>query len=61
MSCLAARKSSMVGSFHLSRPVPFLANTYDLSRDLLRVAISCFVPKISGIYIEVEILQKIWW
>jgi len=51
----------MVGSFHLSRPVPFLVNTYDLSRDLLRVAISYFVPKISGIYIEVEILQKIWW
>ena len=61
MSCSAARRSLIVGGFYLGGPVPFLVNIPDLSRDLLRIAISCFVPRISGIYMEVETLQKIWW
>ena len=46
----------MVGGFHLGGPIPFLVNVPDLSRNLLRVAIPCFVPRISGIYMELETL-----
>ena len=43
----------MVGGFHLGRPVPFLVNAPVLSRrNLLRAAMPCFVPRISGIYME---------
>ena len=31
-----------------------------LLRNLLRAAIPCFVPRISGIYIELEILWRVW-
>ena len=58
--CSAVRKSSIVNGFHLDRLVPFLVNISDLLRNLLRVAISCFVPRISGIYIELKTLWKIW-
>ena len=51
-----ARGSSIVGGFHLGRPVPFLVNVPDFSRNLLRVAIPCFVLRISGIYMELETL-----
>ena len=37
-------------------PIPFLVNAPDLSRNLLRVAMSCFIPRISGMYIELETL-----
>jgi len=57
--CLAARESSIVGSFHLGRPVPFLVNAPVLSRNLLRAAMPCFVPRISGIYMELETLWRI--
>ena len=50
-----------MGGFYLSRPVPLLVNTSDLSRNLLRAAMPCFVLRISGIYMEFEILQRIWW
>ena len=46
--------------FHLGRPVSFLVNVPVLLRNLLRVAIPCFVPRISGIYIELEILWRVW-
>ena len=46
--------------FHLGRPVPFLVNAPDLSRNLLRMAMPCFVPRISGIYMELETLRRIW-
>ena len=46
--------------FHLGRPVPFLVNVPDLSRNLLRAAMPCFVPRISGIYMELETLWRIW-
>ena len=46
----------MVGDFYLGRTVLFLVNTSDLSRNLLKVAISCFVLRISDIYIKLEIL-----
>ena len=46
--------------FHLGKLVPLLVNAPDLSRNLLRTAIPCFVPRISGIYMEFEILQRIW-
>ena len=59
--CSAARKSSIVGDFHLDRSVPFLVNTSILSRNLLRTAMLCFVLRISSIYIELETLQRIWW
>ena len=36
-------------------------DTPDLSRNLLRAAMPCFVPRISGIYIEFETLRRIWW
>ena len=42
----------MVGGFYLGGPVPFLVNAPDLSRNLLRAAMSCFVPKL-------ETLQRI--
>ena len=42
----------MVGGFHLGRPVPFLVNAPDLSRNLLRTTMSCFVPRL-------ETLQRI--
>ena len=32
------RESSIVGGFHLGRPVPLLVNAPDLSRNLLRAA-----------------------
>ena len=50
----------MVGGFHLDGSVPFLVNAPDLSRNLLRIAMSCFVPRISGMYMELETLQRIW-
>ena len=49
-----------MGGFHLGRPIPLLVNAPDLSRNLLRAAMPCFVPKISGIYMEFETLQRIW-
>ena len=58
--CLAVRKSLMVGGFYLGRTVSFLVNIPDLLRNLLKTAISCFVLRISGIYIKLEILQRIW-
>ena len=45
-----------MGGFHLGRPVLLLVNAPDLSRNLLRAAMSCFVPMISGIYIKFETL-----
>ena len=51
-----ARGSSIVGGFYLGGPVPFLVNVPDLSRNLLRMAIPCFVPRIFGIYMELETL-----
>ena len=48
-----------MGSFYLGGPVLFLVNTSNLLRNLLRTAISCLVPRISGIYIKLEILQRI--
>ena len=49
-----------MGGFHLNRPVPLLVNISDLLRNLLRAAIFCFVPRISGMYMEFEILWRIW-
>ena len=49
-----------MGGFHLSRHVPFLVNAPDLSRNLLRAAMPCFVPRISGMYMELETLWRIW-
>ena len=49
-----------MGGFHLCRPVPFLVNVLVLLRNLLRAAMSCFVPRISGIYMELETLWRIW-
>ena len=49
-----------MGGFYLGRPVPFLVNASVLSRNLLRTAMPCFVPRISGIYMELETLQRIW-
>ena len=49
-----------MGGFHLGRPIPFLVNAPNLSRNLLRAAIPCFVPRISGIYMKFETLQRIW-
>jgi len=49
-----------MGGFQLSRLVPLLVNAPDLLRNLLRTAISCFVPRISSIYMEFETLQRIW-
>ena len=46
--------------FYLDRPVSFLVNISVLLRNLLRGAMPCFVLRISGIYIELEILQRIW-
>ena len=60
ISCSAARESSIVSGFHLGRPVPLLVNVSDLLRNLLRVAMSYFVTRISGIYMELEILWRIW-
>ena len=48
-----------MGGLYLGRPVPSLVNASNLSRNLLRTAISCLVSRISGIYIELEILQRI--
>ena len=45
-----------MGGFHLGGFVPFLVNAPVLSRNLLRVAMPCFVSRISGIYIELETL-----
>ena len=41
-------------------PVPFLVNAPVLLRNLLRAAMPCFVPRISGIYMELETLWRIW-
>ena len=49
-----------MGGFQLGRPVLLLVNVPDLSRNLLRVAMPCFIPRISGIYMEFEILRRIW-
>ena len=46
----------MVDGFHLGKYVLFLVNASDFSRNLLRVAIPCFVPRISSMYIELETL-----
>ena len=54
--CSVARKSSIVGGFHLGRPIPLLVNVLDLLRTLLRAAMPCFVPSISGIYMKLETL-----
>ena len=56
--CLVARESSIVGNFYLDRPVPFLVNVPVLLRNLLRVAMPCFVPRISSIYMELEICRE---
>ena len=56
ISYSAARRSSMVDGFYLSKSVLFLVNVPNFSRNLLRVAISYFVPRISGMYIELETL-----
>jgi len=45
-----------VGGFYLVGPVSFLVNAPNLSRNLLRTAMPCLVPRISGIYIELKIL-----
>ena len=45
--------------FYLGKPVLFLINVFDLSRNLPRIAIPYFVLRISGIYIKLETLQKI--
>jgi len=50
----------MVGGFHLDGPIPFLVNVSDLSRNLLRTAMPCFVLRISSIYMELETLWRIW-
>ena len=49
-----------MSGFHLGRPVPFLVNVSHLLRNLLRAAMLCFVPRIAGIYIELETLWRIW-
>ena len=49
-----------MGGFHLGRPVSFLVNAPNLSRNLFRTAMPYFVPRISGIYMELETLQRIW-
>ena len=46
----------MVNGFHLGKLVLFLINGPNLLRNLLRIAMSCFVPRISGIYMELKIL-----
>ena len=51
ISYSATRESLIVNSFHLDRSVPFLVNISNLSRNLLRIAMSYFIPKISSIYI----------
>jgi len=56
--CPVARESSIVGDFYLGRPVPFLVNVSVFLRNLLRVAMPCFVPSISSIYIELEICRE---
>ena len=60
ISCLAARKSLIVDGFYLDKSVLFLVNVPILLRNLLRMAISCFVPRISSIYIKLETLWRIW-
>jgi len=50
----------MVGSFYLGKPVLFLINVSDLLRNLPRVAILCFVLRISGMYMKLETLWRIW-
>ena len=49
-----------MGGFHLGRPVPLLVNVPDFLRNLLRAVMPCFVPRISGIYMEFETLRRIW-
>jgi len=49
----------MVDGFYLGKPVLFLINVFDLSRNLPRVAIPYFVPRISDIYIKLKTLQRI--
>ena len=46
----------MVDGFYLSKFVLFLVNVLNFSRNLLRAAISYFVPRISGMYIKLETL-----
>ena len=48
-----------MGSFYLGRPVSLLVNAPVLLRNLLRVAMPWFVPRISGIYMELETLWRI--
>ena len=52
--CLVGRDSSITGGFYLDRSVPFLVNTPDLSRNLLRAAMPCLVSKIFRIYIKLR-------
>ena len=40
----------------MDRLVLFLVNIPDLLRNLLRIAMSYFVPRISSIYVELETL-----
>jgi len=56
--CSVAREFSIVGNFYLGRPVPFLVNIPVLLRNLLRIAMPCFVPRISSIYMELEICRE---
>jgi len=46
----------MVGGFHLGKFFLFLVNAPDFPRNLLRIAISYFILRISSIYIELETL-----
>ena len=46
--------------FYLSKFVLFLMNVSDFSRNLLRMAMPCFVSRISDMYMELETLQRIW-
>ena len=45
--------------FYLGEPVPFLVIVPNLSSNLLRTAMPCLVLNISGIYMELETLQRI--
>ena len=48
----------MTGGFYLDRPVIFLVNTPDLSRNLLRAAMPCLVLKIFRIYIKLRYYRE---
>ena len=51
----------IVGDFHLGGPVLFMVNAPDLSRNMLKTAMLCLVPRISDIYRELKTLWRIWW